>query len=170
MVKIKNKRAQQVLGLSFSMIFSIILIIFFIVVAFIAINAFLGTKRCAQIGIFVEEFEKDVKKAWNSQKFDDEFQGILPSSIEYVCFANLSRSFRGENKKLGENFDVYEGLGGNLFLYPKEKACEMPYHKIKHLDMESIIEKENPYCIPVEGGKINIQVEKGFNDRLVKVG
>jgi len=44
----KQKRSQQILGLSFGMIFSIFLIIFFIMIAFIVIKQFLGVQDCTK--------------------------------------------------------------------------------------------------------------------------
>ena len=37
------------------MIFAVILIIFFVIIAFIVINQFLVTQNCAKIGIFFNE-------------------------------------------------------------------------------------------------------------------
>jgi len=61
-MKRMEKRGQQILGMSFGVIFSIILIVFFIVVAGIVINSFLKTGDCAKMGIFLDRFGSDVKK------------------------------------------------------------------------------------------------------------
>lgn len=168
--KIKiNKKAQQILGMSFSMIFSILLIIFFVVVAFIAINAFLKTKRCAEIGLFVDDFQTEIKRAWNSQKDSFEFKTRLPTNIDYVCFANLSLGLKGPNRDIGEELSIYEVKQANTFFYPAGKACEMTYMTIKYLDLEKIISLENPYCIQVQEGIVKIRVEKKFNERFVSV-
>ena len=164
-----KKKGQVAFGMSFSMIFSILLIIFFIIVAFIAIRAFLRTKDCAQIGIFYEDFETEVKRAWNSQKASFDFKGGLPSKLQYVCFANLSRNAKGEYEDIGRDIGVYQGLGANTFLYPKEKACDMAYKNVKHLDVESITKTVNPYCIPIREGRIDIKIEKRFNEGLVRI-
>jgi len=71
----RGKKAQEVFGMSFGVIFSIILIVFILVVAGIAINHFLGLKKCTQLGLFIEDFANeggDIDKAWNSQRFTDE--------------------------------------------------------------------------------------------------
>ena len=168
----KGKKAQSAFGMSFGMIFSIILIIFFVVVAFIAIKSFLKSKDCAQIGIFLDDFQTEVDETWNSQKSDFEFKGILPSKMEYVCFADLSQDITatGEMENIGEKLGVYEGNIANLFFYPIGSACNMVYHEIDHLDIDKIIlDKNNPYCIGIDKGKINIQIEKEFNEKLVRI-
>jgi len=144
----KSKKAQNVFGLSFGVIFSILLIIFFIVVAFIAINAFLKTQKCTQIGIFIDDFEVEINKAWNSQSSSFEFQGTLPSNLDSVCFTSQEEK--------------------NLFLSPKAKAC-IPEYNIEHLDIEKITQSQDPYCIDINKGDIDIQIEKGFNDALVGI-
>jgi len=163
----KNKRGQGIFGISFGMIFSVILIVFFIVIAFIVINSFLKTQKCARIGIFVDDFKNDVKDAWNSQSSSFESSGVVPTSLDYVCFANLSANFKGEYMEIGDEIGIYQGQNANLFLSPGKNTCNMPYHNIEHLDIGKITALNNPYCIEVDDGKIVIQLEKGFNDNLV---
>ena len=170
----KNKRGQGIFGISFGTIFSVILIIFFIVIAFIVIRSFLNTQKCAKIGIFVDGFKADIKDAWNSQSSSFLFPNnpnlvVLPSNIDYVCFANLSADFNGDNFDIENEIGLYQGQNANLFFYPNKNTCNMPYHNIEHLDIEKITALNNPYCIAVDGGKVVIQIEKGFNDALVSL-
>lgn len=164
-----DKRGQQVFGMSFGVIFSIILIVFILVVAGIAINHFLNLKKCTQLGLFIQDIQEDVDSAWNSQKFTDEKSYTLTSSLDYVCFANLSDSLKGGNieNKIYSGISIYKLSSGNMFFYPKEKACNMPYVNVKHIDINKITESKNPYCIPIEKSKITLQIEKGFNEGLV---
>ena len=166
-----SKKSQGTFDISFGMIFSILLIIFFVVVAFIAIKAFLDTKSCAQIGIFYSDFQDDVDKAWNSQKSDFEFKGNLPSGLDYVCFANLDKSVKGsdEEKKVYTEISIYREANANMFFYPREKACNMPYQKAKHIDLNKTTESKNPYCISVKDGSVTIKISKDFNEALVKL-
>jgi hypothetical protein len=172
-MKKRGKRAEGFLGMSFSMIFSIILIVFFIVAAFIAIRAFLDFKKCTQLGMFVRDFQSEIEKTWNSPGGGFLFESNLPSSIEFVCFANLSENSRGgeENEQIYRKIEVYSGEDSNLFFYPTEKACDNPDNKIKHLNIKEITRAENPYCIAVKGGKISIQIEKELNEEsgLVRI-
>jgi len=159
------EKKGQILGLPFSVIFSLFLIIFFIVIAVMVINVLLKTQKCTQVKMFVDDFQPAIDSAWNSQGISDDFKRTLPSNIDYVCFANLS-------KKLDDNqisFDISVFEEDNMFLYPLQKACEIPNHNIKHLDIEKITSLKNPYCIPVENGQIVIQIDKGFNDRFVSI-
>ena len=169
-----SKRSQEVFGMSFGVIFSIILIVFILVVAGIAVNHFLGLKKCTQLGLFIEDFAEkggDIDTAWNSQKFTDEKTYSLPSNLDYVCFANLSNSLKGGNleSKVYSDISIYELSNGNMFFYPREKACNMPYINVKHIDINKITSSRNPYCIPVESGKITIKIEMEYNGGLVKL-
>lgn len=168
----KSRKAQGIFGMGFGMIFSIILIIFFVIVAFMVIRAFLETQKCAQIGFFVEDLQSEIKKTWNSQYGDLDYdKGKLPSKIRYVCFADFSKSISatGEIRDIGEELSVHEGKTANMFLYPQESTCNMVYHQIDHIDIDEITDSKNPYCIPVDNGKTNIHIELGFNERLVTI-
>ena len=166
----KNKKAQGVFGLSFSVIFSIFLIIFFVIIAFIVIRSFLGTQKCAQVAIFRDDFQNEIKKAWNSPLQISTFKGRLPSSLEYVCFANFSNPIRGMYDEIGEDISIYEGENANLFLYPIENTCDLPYHNIKYLDLDKILSQRNPYCIEIKKGNIDIKIKKGLRDKYVCLG
>ena len=164
-----HKRGQQILGLSFGVIFSIFLIIFFILIAFIVIKEFLNAKDCTLIGIFLDNFKADIKKSWNSQIDSHTFRGNLPSQIKYVCFIDLLKPMKGNFADIGQSLTVYGGKEVNAFFYPTEKACEIPVHNIDHIDIETITRSQNPYCIDVVKGTILIDVEKDLNDPLVKI-
>lgn len=167
----KSKKGQGIFGMSFGMIFSIILIVFFVAVAFIAIKSFLDTQRCAQIGIFKDNFQTEIDKSWNSENSDFEFKGRLPTQIKYVCFADLSKPITatGTAGNIGRELGVYQGYIANMFLYPTEPACDMVYHEVEHLDIDKIISSKNPYCIAVDDGNINIHITKKFGEKLVSV-
>ena len=169
-----NKRGQQVFGMGFGMIFSIILIVFLLVVSGIAINHFLNLKKCTQIGMFIEDLsgkDGDIRKAWNSQKFIDEISYTLPSGLDYVCFANLSNPLRGGDLEMEiySEISLYEFSNGNMFFYPTKKSCDMPFTNVKYIDINKITSSKNPYCIPIKNGKVTINIEKGFNEGLVTI-
>jgi|APSaa5957512622_1039677.scaffolds.fasta_scaffold110707_2 hypothetical protein len=166
----KNKKAQGVFGLSFSVIFSIFLIIFFVIIAFIVIKSFLGTQKCAQVALFKDDFQNEIKKAWNSPLQISTFKGRLPSKIEYVCFANFSKPISGRYNETGDDISIYEGETANLFLYPVENTCDLPYHNIKYLDLNKILSQRNPHCIEVVKGNVDIEIKKELGDRYVCLG
>lgn len=164
-----NKKAEGPMGMSFGMIFSIILMVFFVIVAFMVIKQFMHTRDCLKVGMFSDDFQTEIDKVWNSQSNSFIFESQIPSGIEYICFANLSSRFRGENEEIGNALEIYELNNGNVFLYPSGKSCEMPYFNIKHLDIKKIVQTENPYCIKVDDGKASFIIKKEFNQRLVGV-
>jgi len=161
----RGKRAQQIFGMSFGMIFSIMLIVFFIVIAIVVVNYFLDMKKCTQIGLFIDDFENDVERAKNSEKASFEFSGNLPSGLEYVCFVNLSESL--DSRAVAEEISFYEYENANMFFYPQKNSCDMPHHNLKYLDIEKITNSDNPFCFPVEGGKVVININKEFGEALV---
>ena len=165
-----SRKGQEVLGMSFGTIFSIILIVFFIVISFIVINAFLKTQRCAQIGIFTNNFKEIIKTAFNAPSEESEYTANLPSNLEYVCFTNLSEPISassGEDKKIADNIGIFSGEDANMVFYPREKACNIPYAKIDYLDIGRITGLKNLRCFKIKDEKINIQIKKGLSEKLV---
>lgn len=163
----KNKRGKKgVMQLPFGMIFSIILIVVFIAVAIYAISAFLGWKKCAEIGMFKEDLQEEIDRAWNSEQSSKVFDRSLPSDVKEVCFIELET---GKGEKY-EELKQYGYVKANVFFWPLEKACKgLEAFEIKHLDIKKITEKENPYCVNVVKGRIEVKIEKGFYDAIVKV-
>ncbi len=160
-------RKAQLFGMPFSTIFSIFLIVVFIAVAFYAIRYFMNIGKCSETGLFKEELQDAIDAAWNSQSSSKTFSSSLPSSVEYACFANLAEAETGNSKEK----EIYKELKknadytANLFFYPQRNAC-IPSANIKHINMTEL---SNPYCIPAENNRIEIKIEKGFYDSLVKV-
>ncbi len=165
MKKRVNKSAQQTMGLPFSLIFAIFLIIIFIALAFIAVKYFLDIGKCAGVGQFYEELQKEVDESWVSQSSDNSnniFKINLPYKIKRICFWNLSSAVT--NKEDYDLISQYEVYDANLFLIPPENACNMPYKLINHLDIGKITQVKNPYCVDVLKGLI---IKKGFYDKNV---
>jgi len=167
-LKIKNKKAQQIMGLSFSTIFSIFLIIFFIIVGIIVINSFLKTQNCSKLGLFLEDFQSEINIAWNSQKYISQFKSELPTNIEYVCFVNLSKIIDNNHTMIRE-VELYAEEDSNFFFYPTKNSCEMPAHSLKHLNINQITSLKNPYCIAIKSKTIEFQIKKEMNQALVTI-
>ena len=163
----KLKKAQSSIEMSFGTIFSIILMILFLVVAFIAIRYFFGIQKCAKVGIFCDNFQSEVDSTWYTQGGEFLFKASVPNGVEEICFADLSRLIKGPSESIGDEISIYKGEKTNTFIYPIEEACEMPYKNVNHLDMQDIIANENPYCVRVNGGNVNIKLKKEFNQKLV---
>lgn len=162
-----KKRAQQTMSLPFGMIFSIILIVIFIVVAFIAVKSFLDLGKTSSIGLFYKELQDVVDDAWQSQSSQKNFKVDLPGGVKKICFANLSQKARG-SKEVLEEYKEIEFLDpmANTFLIPLEAAQGLEYKNIKHLNIEKITKDKNPYCI---GSENDLLIKKDFYDKFVTI-
>jgi len=153
------------MGMPFSMMFAIFLIIVFIVVAFIGIRFFLDFGRTADIGLFYEDLQGAVNDAWSGQSGSFSFEIHLPDKIQRVCFANLSAEITAFPDEY-EQIEIYEFKPVNIFLVPPGDAEGMQYKQIDHLDIAKITEAENPYCVSPGDG---LTIKKDFYDKLVWV-
>lgn len=149
--------------LSFGMIFSIILIIAIIGVAFYAINYFVGLGKCTEVGLFYRELQDEIDRAWNSEITRDEFTGSLPGGVTNVCFGDVSSGGSGE---IYDDLKRYGRADANVYLYPLEKACDQGFRKLEHVDFS---EFGGFSCFDVESGRVSIGLEKGSSDSLVKL-
>ncbi|MDP2628493.1 MAG: hypothetical protein Q8P15_01190 [Nanoarchaeota archaeon] len=134
-------KKRGALNLSFGMIFSIFLIIFFLGFAFYIIPKFLGFQDDAKIGSFVNDFQNDVNKMWKSTKGSQVVEYSLPKKVSEICFDEKSRIY----------FNPF-GSGGNF-----------DYSETEHLDVQS------DSCFEVVDGKISMTIKKDFGEVLVRV-
>jgi len=160
----RGNKGQSFMGMSFSTIFSIIIIVFILVVGFIVINSIIKSRDCSEIGIFISGFQKEIDKSWNSAGTEFIFKSNLPKNLKYVCFAEISKKPSGEFKNIWEEISSYQE--SNLFFYPPENSC-IPFKKIQHLNLEKITKDKNPYCILIKNGKIEIKIEKRLDESLI---
>ena len=162
----KNKEGQM--KLSFGMIFSIILIIIFIAFAFYAIQKFLGIQRSIQVGQFKDKLESDIDKMWKGQG-SKEVEYILPKKIKYVCFVDYNSNKKGEKEdlysKLKQVYDEYE----NLIFYPVGSAEGLDAFEVDHINLEKIIEHENPFCVENVNGRVKMTIKKDYGEALVVI-
>ena len=87
-----NKKAQM--QISFGMIFSIILIIFFLAFAFFGIRAFLSVQGSGETAKFLNDFQSDAEKVWKSAQSSENEEYTLPDERSFVCFVDFSSSAR----------------------------------------------------------------------------
>jgi len=165
---ISNKKRGQ-MKLSYGMIFSIILIIIFISVAFYAINKFLDIQETVQIGKFSNNIQEDVDKIWKSSQGSQSYDYSLPKKIEYICFIDYLSGKKGENLNLYDELeqDFYENE--NMFIYPISSAQGQNAKWIKNIDLEKTTLSSNPLCFENINGKINIIIKKEFGENLVTI-
>jgi hypothetical protein len=160
-----SKKAQQSIGMSFEMIFSIFLIIIFFIIAFIAISYFLDIGKTADVGIFYDDLQKAVEEARSGQSSESTFQINLPSEITKVCFANLSASnvvYTQETKPI----ELYDIRKANVFLIPPQAAQNMEYKWIEGVNITKITKTQNPYCVEADA---KLTLKKDFFERLVSI-
>ncbi len=167
----KNTKAQQLFGMPFAVIFSIILIVVFLFVAFFAITMVLGWMKCINSGNFVEDLQDEIDRIWTAESFtpiDEAFSRTLPNGIEYVCITDLSQEATGSAKEKEIYLELRRNANyeSNLFFYPPKNVCaEVSSAKIDHLATPDT----NPYCFEVTDGKVNIRIERGYRDSLIKI-
>ena len=167
--KILNSKRSQ-LQISFGMIFSIILIIAFIAVAFYVIKVFLGFKKCTETGLFKQDLQETIERAWSNQEYEDVFSSNLPASLTHVCFVDLTAESKGEYSEYYDKLKKYGYVKVNMFFWPLKKACEgQRAFMLNHINITYITKQKNPYCIKSENGKIELRIEKSFDDILVKI-
>ena len=157
--------------LSFGMIFSIILIIIFLVFAFYVIGKFLDMKGSVEAGKFIGSLQTDVDKMWKSSQgsYSNPDGYFLPTKVEAVCFADYLSDKRGKDsdkyRTLKQSYDNEQ----NIFFYPVGSGQGLDSAKIEHLNIEKITENRNPFCIESSKGKISLTITKNFDDSLVVV-
>ena len=83
MIKVGDKKAQ--LKISFGMIFSIILIIFFVAFAFFGIRKFLGVHDEITSEKLIDDLNNDIEKMWKSSRGSQEVSYNVPRDVKSVC-------------------------------------------------------------------------------------
>jgi len=169
---IKRGKKAQILGMPFSVIFSIILIVFFIVAAIIAIKLFWNPSGCgyseqAQQATFKQNLQTAIDDAWYSDKSSSSFKINLPSQVEKICFLDLNKAEKGKDSEIYDSLTLYSQSKNNFYLYPGNKACEgFRGLIIEHLNISEITKQNNPLCFD---NPSSLKIEKSFYDALVKI-
>ena len=162
-----NRQAQ--FQLPFGMIFSVFLIVVFIIVAIIAINSFLDIGKNVNENVFLEELQTEITNLWRQSGSGEYiFEKKLSSSITHICFYDINAGKSGEFQDFADEFRKSiddEGKVHNTYFYPQDKA-EVKSRTIEHINFD--VFDSNPYCIEKEDGEIKIKLEKGF-EALVRV-
>lgn len=138
-----SKRSQM--KLSFGMIFSIILIVVFLAVAFYAIYIFLEINDSAKIAKFAEALQNDVDKLWAGNKGTQNVDYFLPSKVDGVCFQNKEQTMR--------------------FLPPLVDVMAV---RIEHLNITEIT-KYGDLCINKTNDRVHMVLKKGYGENLVLI-
>ena len=132
-----EKRGQE--QLSFGMIFSIILIIFFIVFAFYAIQKFLVIGNTAKIAGFTGQLESDIDKMWRGSQGSQKAEYFLPSKIEYICFADYNAVKKGPKTSFYDELNQVYFESENFFLIFRKRSPFYPNSKNNRIMFFGII-------------------------------
>lgn len=162
-----TKRGQM--QLSFGMIFSIILIIVFLSFAFFAIKKIIGIGSSAQIAKFEESFQADIDKLWVASRGSQQEEYFLSDKITQVCFVDYFADERGTNQDLYDELQQFYFGSENMFFYPSSASQGFESAVINHIDLSTIIARENPYCIATSDGKVKFTLKKDFDETLVTI-
>ena len=161
----KSEKAQM--QISFGMIFSIILIIFFLAFAFFGIRTFLGVQDSAKTAKFLNDVQSDIEKVWKSSQSSEEKEYFLPGKKSLVCFVDFLASARGSKAGIYNELKRADYGKENVVFYPLDfEGTESA--EIKHIDLGAITEAENPFCLENINGKVKLRLTKDFSDSLVK--
>ncbi|MFH1586144.1 MAG: hypothetical protein ABIB79_05235 [archaeon] len=132
------------LKISFGMIFSIILIIIFLVLTFYVIKILLNTQKDTTVLMFIDDLQKDINKMLKGPQGSDEFSYNLPKNIEAVCFTN--------DPYQNLEFESDEYIDGTI---------------LENIDIEETTKDEDPYCVSTSKGKINLRLSKGYGENSI---
>ena len=162
-LKVMKKSGQ--LQISFGMIFSIIIVIALVATSFYVITYFLNVSKCTQIGLFYQDFDDKVTKAWAADNVQTTFSASLPGGIESVCLGNLNQTFDDYETERGSFDQYYRHSNNNLFLYPTGKACgkEGGSFNLKRARTDGF------FCVPVTRGEVSVGLVKSSFDALVRL-
>ncbi|MFW6225659.1 MAG: hypothetical protein ACOC3V_01705 [bacterium] len=170
-----NNKAQ--IKLSFGMIFSIILIIIFLSVAFYAILKFLDLQKEIEIGKTIDSLKSDINRIWGATQASEKQVYNLPSEVKFVCFIDYTKNARGEFTEYEKGNDIinlYNELkvlrsddNQNLFFYPPSSSRNFGAYKLDHINISKITQENNPYCIRNIKEKTSLLLKKDFGENLV---
>ena len=159
-----EKRGQ--IQISFGMIISIIIVGVTVAVAGYLIYQFLSFRDCSTIGLYYDSLQKEVTRVYRGQGTENyPFSGSLPSSVQYVCFGDLSKSPLLADKARYDFFKNTIKSGKNAFIYPQTTSCGASYltKNIQYISTEQF------FCVQVKDGKVGVKLSKGLYDPLVKL-
>ena len=175
-----NKKAQ-IMGMSFELIFSLILIAVFIYAAFMGIKYFMATADKAKISSFIADLRSDVEGAGIAQGISKPYDFYLPKGIKWVCFANESLTagdFNGKEYRtdcqefISRYLVTFNNTSMNLFFCPPKGAYSVNAAFQAMIDCKGndcLKFPSNPYCIPNKDGKVTIRLERESGEEKIRL-
>lgn len=162
-----NKRAQQ--KLSFGMLFSIMLIIMFLIFAFYVILKFINFQKYSKTALFVNGLQEDIDKMWKAPQGSKTQKYSLPGEVLLVCFVDFNSAPNNKQELYSEAELVSGGGKNNLFVSPIGASKGFDSAELEHIDIKEIIKEKNPYCIENKNNKVEISISKDYSDKLVSL-
>jgi hypothetical protein len=140
-----KKRGQM--QISFGTIFSIILIIVFIVFAFFGIGKLVDTMQYAKVKSFQKELQEDINVQWQGEYGAVREEYYLPKKITKVCFSDDSLE--------------------NIYFIPFGK---FDGGKLNHVDFSKTIPPNSEaLCVNVIEGELVLYLRKNQGETLVTI-
>lgn len=169
-----NKKGQEVFGMPYSVIFSILLIVFFIAAAWIAIRYFwcpwtgcpCTLSDQSQEGFLKDGLQGAIEDVWHSEGSDRNFTINLPPKIEKICFFDFNAAAVGPDSQIAR--DLKRAGSGNLYLYPIGDACSgFRVMTLSHVNITKTTASANPLCFD-NGNDLWIDNNRGSIVRIYK--
>ncbi|MEM4318484.1 MAG: hypothetical protein QW244_01475 [Candidatus Pacearchaeota archaeon] len=159
----KQKKAKKAFELSFTFLFSLILIAVFIFVAIWAIKNFLELKDSTMIRTSINDINTVVIEVWQAEEAQRIETFIFPTTVTQICFANLSELITTTSTDLtSTDLDPYKSLykntDKNLFVLPfklRNKYNLEGAYAIKCGEV-NCLNFTNPTCFNVVKGKVTL--------------
>jgi hypothetical protein len=137
-----NHRAQM--QISFSLIFSIILIIVFIAFAFFGIKKFLEIQNSLKSETLMDELQKDIDDLWKSSSGLQKISYNVPKGTEAFCLEP----------------QIPDSEDDNAYFIPSEYGGRV----LEHIDWVKTIEgTSGRLCFEPRYGKITLTLEKDYD-------
>ncbi|MEM1535024.1 MAG: hypothetical protein QXE64_01830 [Candidatus Pacearchaeota archaeon] len=166
-------RGRRGFELSFTFIFSLILIAVFIYVAIWAIKHFLELKDRTLIQASIDDIKSEIQETWQAEGKQETLEFLFPKSVTYICFANLT-SLTCLGKAYCSDLNNYSAYSSfkqyNTFVLPfklKAKYGIQGAYLIKCGGIDCLT-FANPTCIQNKAGKVKIKFS-GVAGGLVNV-
>ncbi|MBI2631530.1 hypothetical protein HYW75_00825 [Candidatus Pacearchaeota archaeon] len=162
------KKRSDITGqfqLSFGMIFSIMIIIATLAIAGYVTIKFLNLENNISCKLFFDDLQKKIDKAWYEDFSSSTYSNKVPRGIDKICFGNSTQKAQNEgDQKILDEIEFYAKKDSNLLFYPLNgcKQDEFTF-QIKHVKIDGF------FCSESKSGNINIKLNKGISDALVKL-
>jgi len=153
--------------ISFSMIFSILLVVLLLALAFYGIRYFMDFSDSAQTAKSVHKFSEDVKGVWQASMASEEVNYTFPDGIKYFCYVEQDSEIKGDFESLFDEVSSFLDPEDNSFVYSSEENHETS--KIDYLDVSSLTSDNNPNCFEIDEGRLSLIIKKDFQGSGVEI-